>query len=243
MRILLLADVHGNWPALQAPSPNRTTYASAWAIWWTTDSSRGRASTGCAATPATRCAATTTTASPRTSPSAACNGFPLPHRPSPAPLTRERIGEDDLRTCCACRCSQMVTLDDTRFLLIHATPRDPLDEYAPADVEVLGSGGCATWRPRSSASATPTTPTFWKSATSSSSTPAVFGQPRDGDPRGQLRRHRGLQGGVEAPGISRRGDGAASFRRVHCRRRRETLAAVFRTGEVPSRLSGDNGKG
>jgi predicted phosphodiesterase len=24
-------------------------------------------------------------------------------------------------------------LDDTRFLLVHATPRDPLDEYAPAD--------------------------------------------------------------------------------------------------------------
>ena len=31
--------------------------------------------------------------------------------------------------------TRMVTLDDTRFLLVHATPRDPLDEYAPADVE------------------------------------------------------------------------------------------------------------
>ena len=26
------------------------------------------------------------------------------------------------------------TLDEKRFLLVHASPRDPLDEYAPADV-------------------------------------------------------------------------------------------------------------
>jgi putative phosphoesterase len=30
--------------------------------------------------------------------------------------------------------SQYVTVADTRFLLVHATPRDPLDEYAPAEV-------------------------------------------------------------------------------------------------------------
>jgi putative phosphoesterase len=33
-----------------------------------------------------------------------------------------------------------LTLDGKRFLLVHATPRDPLDEYAPADPE--------QWRPR-----------------------------------------------------------------------------------------------
>ena len=30
---------------------------------------------------------------------------------------------------------QFVTVDDTRFLLVHASPRDPLDEYAYPDVE------------------------------------------------------------------------------------------------------------
>ena len=29
--------------------------------------------------------------------------------------------------------TQMVTLDGLRFLLVHATPRDPLDEYTPTD--------------------------------------------------------------------------------------------------------------
>jgi diadenosine tetraphosphatase ApaH/serine/threonine PP2A family protein phosphatase len=29
--------------------------------------------------------------------------------------------------------SRMVTLGGKRFLLVHATPRDPMDEYAPAD--------------------------------------------------------------------------------------------------------------
>ena len=33
----------------------------------------------------------------------------------------------------------MVTLDNTRFLLVHATPRDPLDEYAPADADFWAS--------------------------------------------------------------------------------------------------------
>jgi predicted phosphodiesterase len=31
--------------------------------------------------------------------------------------------------------TQVVTIDDLRFFLVHATPRDPLDEYAPADVD------------------------------------------------------------------------------------------------------------
>src|SRR5262249_43968312 len=32
--------------------------------------------------------------------------------------------------------TRMLTLDNTRFLLVHATPRDPLDEYAPPDPEL-----------------------------------------------------------------------------------------------------------
>ncbi len=51
------------------------------------------------------------------------------------PLTRERLSEVDLRYLSQLPVTRMVTLDDTRFLLVHATPRDPLDEYAAADPE------------------------------------------------------------------------------------------------------------
>lgn len=34
--------------------------------------------------------------------------------------------------------SQMLTLGGKRFLLVHATPRDPMDEYAPADPAFWG---------------------------------------------------------------------------------------------------------
>src|SRR5262249_19848913 len=51
------------------------------------------------------------------------------------PLTRERLTADDLRFLAKLPVTKTVTLDDTRFLLVHATPRDPLDEYAPADAD------------------------------------------------------------------------------------------------------------
>jgi putative phosphoesterase len=50
-------------------------------------------------------------------------------------LTRESIKEDDLRYLSGLPLSRMVTFDNTRYFLVHATPRDPLDEYAPPDEE------------------------------------------------------------------------------------------------------------
>lgn len=50
-------------------------------------------------------------------------------------LTRERLDEADLRFLSRLPVTQYLTLDDTRFLLVHATPRDPLDEYAPVDAD------------------------------------------------------------------------------------------------------------
>jgi predicted phosphodiesterase len=50
------------------------------------------------------------------------------------PLSRARLGPEDLRFLATLPLSQMVTLDELRFLLVHASPRDPLDEYGPADV-------------------------------------------------------------------------------------------------------------
>jgi putative phosphoesterase len=48
-------------------------------------------------------------------------------------LTRERLSESDLRWLARLPVTRTVTLENTRFLLVHASPRDPLDEYAPAD--------------------------------------------------------------------------------------------------------------
>ena len=51
------------------------------------------------------------------------------------PLTQERLSAEDRRFLARLPVTRMVTLDDIRFLLVHATPRDPLDEYALADVD------------------------------------------------------------------------------------------------------------
>ena len=50
-------------------------------------------------------------------------------------VTREKLSEDELRWLGRLPVTKMVTLANTRFLLVHASPRDPLDEYAPADVD------------------------------------------------------------------------------------------------------------
>src|SRR5262249_21266389 len=51
------------------------------------------------------------------------------------PLTRERVSADDARFLARLPVSRMLTLEDTRFLLVHATPRDPMDEFAQPDAE------------------------------------------------------------------------------------------------------------
>jgi putative phosphoesterase len=56
------------------------------------------------------------------------------------PISRERLSECDRQFLASMPLTRYLTLDGKRFLLVHATPRDPLDEYAPADPE--------QWRPR-----------------------------------------------------------------------------------------------
>ncbi len=50
-------------------------------------------------------------------------------------ITQERISAADRRFLGSLPISKRVTLENTRFLMVHATPRDPLDEYTIADVE------------------------------------------------------------------------------------------------------------
>jgi putative phosphoesterase len=134
MRILLAADIHGNWPALQAvaaephdvclclgdlvdyglePGP-----CIAWAREHAKLSVRGNHDHGAAQDVAVN----------------GRSGYKYLSGVT-RPLTRQRLSEDDLRWLSRLPVTRMATLDNTRFLLVHATPRDPLDEWAPADVE------------------------------------------------------------------------------------------------------------
>jgi putative phosphoesterase len=134
MRILLLADVHANWPALQAVAAephdiclclgDLVDYAlePAPCIDWVRHNAdhtvRGNHDHG---------VAQNVTVTGR-------SGFKYLTGVT-RPLTRERLGEADLRYLARLPLSRLLTLENTRFLMVHATPRDPLDEYGPADVE------------------------------------------------------------------------------------------------------------
>ncbi len=56
------------------------------------------------------------------------------------PLTITALSTDQRRYLAELPTSRMFTLDGKRFLMVHATPRDPMDEYASADP--------AFWEPR-----------------------------------------------------------------------------------------------
>src|SRR5438093_6852823 len=133
MRALVLADIHANWPALQVikeaydvcffigdlvdyglePSP-----CIAWIRDHATHSVRGNHDHG---------VAQYVTVSGR-------NGFKYLTSVT-RPLTQERLSPDDRRFLGALPVTRRVTLDETSFLMVHATPRDPLDEYAIKDVD------------------------------------------------------------------------------------------------------------
>jgi putative phosphoesterase len=53
-------------------------------------------------------------------------------------LTREKLPAEDLQYLGRLPVMKTVSIDNTRFLLVHASPRDPLDEYAPADPDFWG---------------------------------------------------------------------------------------------------------
>ena len=52
------------------------------------------------------------------------------------PGTIAKLSPDEIRTLNALPTTAMLTLDGKKFLLVHATPRDPLDEYTPSDPDV-----------------------------------------------------------------------------------------------------------
>ena len=133
MRILVLADIHANWSALQAiqephdvclflgdlvdyglePSP-----CINWVRTHAHHAVRGNHDHGVA----------------QFVPVNGRNGFKYLTSVT-RPLTQERLSSEERRFLSVLPVSRMVTLENSRFLLVHATPRDPLDEYGVADKE------------------------------------------------------------------------------------------------------------
>jgi putative phosphoesterase len=133
MRVLLLADIHANWPALQAiTEPHdvclflgdlvdyglEPTPCISWVRQHAHYAIRGNHDHG---------VAQHVSVTGRT-------GFKYLTSIT-RPLTLERVSGEDRRYLGSLPVTRMVTLADTNFLLVHATPRDPLDEYAVADGE------------------------------------------------------------------------------------------------------------
>lgn len=133
MRLLLVADIHSNWAALRSlhesydaalflgdlveygvePAP-----CIEWVRQHCVHAVRGNHDHG---------AAHGVVASP-----AHNQGFKYLTRAT-RPLSRERLTESDRRFLAELPLTTLVGLDDLRIMLVHATPHDPLDEFAPPD--------------------------------------------------------------------------------------------------------------
>jgi putative phosphoesterase len=133
MRILVVADIHGNWPALQAlDEPHDVCFClgdlvdyalePAPCIDWVRKHARYAVRGN-----HDHAVAQNVVISGR-------SGFKYLAGVTRV-LTHQRVGTDDLRFLADLPVTQAVTVNGTRFLLVHATPRDPLDEYAHADAE------------------------------------------------------------------------------------------------------------
>ncbi len=180
MRTLLLADIHANWPALQAiketfdaclvlgdlvdyglePGP-----CVQWVKQKATYAVRGNHDHGVAQFVKVQ----------------GKNGFKYLTGVT-RQVTQERISADDRRFLGSLPVSKRVTVDGVRFLMVHATPRDPLDEYAIADadfwarrlVDVDAQVICVGHTHH---------PYILEVGDKLVVNPGSVGQPRDGDPR------------------------------------------------------------
>jgi putative phosphoesterase len=133
MRILLVADIHANWPALQAlQEPHDVCVCLGdlveygleaapcidWARRRVHHIVRGNHDHGLA----------------QNVPVNGKSGFKFLTSVTRS-ATLQRLSAEDRRFLAAMPVTKAVTIEDTRFFLVHATPRDPLDEYAPAEVD------------------------------------------------------------------------------------------------------------
>jgi putative phosphoesterase len=180
MRILVVSDIHANWPALAAiaephdvclmlgdlvdygPDPSECVR---WAMQHATHAIRGNHDHAVA----------------QDVPVRGDSGFRYLTRVS-RPHQWASLGPDERLYLSRLPLTKRVTLGSKRFLLVHGTPRDPLDEYLMKDVE--------TWTRRVQGSGADivcvghTHMQFnLRAGDSIVLNPGSVGQPRDGDPR------------------------------------------------------------
>ena len=121
------------------------------------------------------------------------------------PSMWEALGPEERRYLLQLPVTQRFTLDGRRFLLVHATPRDPLDEYLLKD-----PGMWAKRLQNVEADIVCVGHTHMQFNLQVGNVmvlnPGSVGLPRDGDPRRRLRDHRRQQDRAQASGISHRGD-------------------------------------
>ncbi len=204
MRILVVSDIHANWPALAAidepfdvclclgdlvdygPDPAPCVR---WAMNHATYAIRGNHDHGVA----------------QGIPVIGDTGFRYLTQAS-RPSMWEALGHEERRYLLQLPVTQRFTLGGKRFLLVHATPRDPLDEYLLKDHQ--------TWAKRLQnidADVVCVGHTHMQFNIQINGVvvlnPGSVGLPRDGDPRRGVRHDRGQQDRAEARALSRRRNG------------------------------------
>ena len=163
------------------------------------------------------------------------------------PLVWDALGHDERRDLLQLPLTQRVLIDGHRFLLVHATPRDPLDEYLMKDPE--------TWAKRIKNTDVDIVCVGHSHMQFNLAVdgvavvnPGSVGQPRDGDLRG-VRGDRGEPDRVEAGGVSGRGNDRPSGGPADPRVRQAVVEALFpsrpdaRFGRTRSRSGHDRAGG
>ncbi|MFL5329427.1 MAG: metallophosphoesterase family protein [Gemmataceae bacterium] len=133
MRILLVSDIHSNWPALAAITEPYDV-----ALFLGDLVEYGVEPAPCIEWVRSRCQYRVrgnhdhSAAQNVAPPTAQTRGFKWLTAVTRA-IGIERLSEPDRRFLATLPLTQYLRLDERKMLLVHATPRDPLDEYAPAD--------------------------------------------------------------------------------------------------------------
>jgi putative phosphoesterase len=133
MRILLLSDLHANWPALEAISePHDVCLCLGDLVDYGCDPApvidwvRKRAAVCVRGNHDHMVAQNVLTAG--------IHGFRYLSGVTRS-ISRDRITESSRLYLASLPLTRFLTLGGKRFLLVHATPRDPLDEYAPGEAD------------------------------------------------------------------------------------------------------------
>ncbi|HEY1380842.1 MAG TPA: metallophosphoesterase family protein [Gemmataceae bacterium] len=158
------------------------------------------------------------------------------------PLTRARLGPDRLRFLADLPVTRTVSFDRRRYLLVHATPRDPLDEFAPPDPEFWARRLDGVRADVVCVGHTHVPYAFDVNGTLVVN-PGSVGLPRDGDPRAAYAVIDGANVDLKRVEYPVEDAVRAVDESPLPEKAKEMLAAVYRTGALPAALKLGNGQG